>query len=1124
MKQVKRLLCIMLALSLALCVFGITPITAKADQPAISFTEYSWNEGTKTLQSTTRTTSSYTVVTSDLITNSSDGTGTGLMSGTYVVNADTTIDNYVYIRKDQTVDLIVNDGVTLTCKKGIGCGYDQDNKAATLNIYGSGKIVATGDKYVAGIGGKDDETNGWITIHGTTIEATGGKHGAGIGGGEGGKDPDKTSPTITIFAGNITATGGIDGAGIGGGDSQPGARTYIYSGTITASSKKHGAGIGGGDEEGTYGVHIYGGTITATGGLHGAGIGAGEEGGNMRKSENGGGVNIYGGTVTATGGTCGAGIGGGYNEDMSGDITIIGDTKLTVTGGKCAAGIGAGKANPGVLVTDKGDMSGTITIDCGKNSDIKIFGGDAYKDESSFNSAGGAGIGAGFGGNQYGTVTINGGNIEITGGRNAAGIGGGMEEGKYGGEGGDVYIGGGNIRISVLQNTLLTCNNEAIGAGHEDAKSGSLYISEGVNNTRRHMRVAYMPVGKESQGFKTASSSERSKKTHTASTLIIQECNHNAYQGSSGLTYTISPNQHRIKCIYCGLDETKPHDDGDFCVCGFKRVDTDYLRDVTMNMMYGDPEQLYTESRTVAYGQSFEIPECDKKPTNKRFVGWVLNGDESSLKQSGEIITINENVTLVARYEDYYTVTRADDGTLVGGDIDVTKYSADVDDEITVRSYPNAGYRLKTVIIRENDENGAILIEKQLEYGQSSFTFNMPASDIYVTAEFEEIDYTVCIEDYENGMVTADRTEFSYAELSGEAPVVVLTVTPDTGYRLESLHCREINGGEIEHLKIDDDHYSFTMPIESVTISAEFELTDNIGARLAGHSLILGDDIGVDFYMELSDEVANDETAYMHFTLPNGSVKDISVNDARKDGKYHVFRCKVAAKEMNSNIIAAMYCNSGSASKEYTYTVKEYADHILDEQNGYDDKTKDLVKAMLHYGGCAQQLFSYNTSNRADSGLNGYSASVPDVSESAAGITNNVPAYTNGDITMTYVGSSLVLRSKTVYKLYFTSQKKANELPSLVNTDTNQTYKPIDRTLNGTQYVCYEITGISPQNIRNNISLTYSGTQTNLTVNIGEYARLTMTDANAADEEKALVNALYNYCDKAVAFAGNGGN
>ena len=197
----------------------------------------------------------------------------GLNSGNYVVIGNVTVSDYFYIRKNQTVNLIVQPGTILTCKKGIGCGYDKDGQYSTLNIYGTGKIVATGKKYYAGIGGRDNETSGNINIHGTTIEATGGSYGAGIGGGDEGKKPDKTT-AIRIYAGNITATGGTDAAGIGGNE-QPGARTDIYGGNITATSKKLGAGIGGGDEEGTMGIWIYDGTVNATGGESGAGIGGG---------------------------------------------------------------------------------------------------------------------------------------------------------------------------------------------------------------------------------------------------------------------------------------------------------------------------------------------------------------------------------------------------------------------------------------------------------------------------------------------------------------------------------------------------------------------------------------------------------------------------------------------------------------------------------------------------------------------------------------------------------------------------------------------------------------------------------------------------------------------------------
>lgn len=45
-------------------------------------------------------------------------------------------------------------------------------------------------------------------------------------------------------------------------------------------------------------------------------------------------------------------------------------------------------------------------------------------------------------------------------------------------------------------------------------------------------------------------------------------------------------------------------------------------------------------------------------------------------------------------------------------------------------------------------------------------------------------------------------------------------------------------------------------------------IIDGIGAKLAGYSLSLTGNIGVNFYMELSNDIVNDESAYMNFTLP----------------------------------------------------------------------------------------------------------------------------------------------------------------------------------------------------------------------------------------------------------------
>ena len=103
--------------------------------------------------------------------------------------------------------------------------------------------------------------------------------------------------------------------------------------------------------------------------------------------------------------------------------------------------------------------------------------------------------------------------------------------------------------------------------------------------------------------------------------------------------------------------------------------------------------------------------------------------------------------------------------------------------------------------------------------------------------------------------------------------------------------------------------------------------------------------------MELTDDIVNDESAYMNFTLPNGTTSKVYVSGTHEDGStattdttvkdgvtYYVFTCEVAAKEMTSDIKAQMIGNNGEKTgKVYTYTVKEYADYILSHTSAEDN-------------------------------------------------------------------------------------------------------------------------------------------------------------------------------------------
>lgn len=249
--------------------------------------------------------------------------------GTLVCSGVRSVSDRLTVPSGAEVKLVLADGVQLTLEKGINVAPSTNGESATegkLRIYGqkndTGKLIAKGEKYQAGVGGNEDNGNGLIEIHGGIVDATGGDYGAGIGtGDEAGQNGGNGYVTpISIYGGTVIAQGGLDGAGIGGGNESQ-VKVFIYGGTVNATGGSHAAGIGGGDDAGTFGVYIRGGTVEAHGGFQGAGIGGGFEG------EHDVTVDISGGTVSAYGVQGGAGIGSGAEANNERDINV------SITGG-----------------------------------------------------------------------------------------------------------------------------------------------------------------------------------------------------------------------------------------------------------------------------------------------------------------------------------------------------------------------------------------------------------------------------------------------------------------------------------------------------------------------------------------------------------------------------------------------------------------------------------------------------------------------------------------------------------------------------------------------------------------------------------------------------------------------
>ena len=196
---------------------------------------------------------------------------------------------------------------------------------------------------------------------------------------------------------------------------------------------------------------------------------------------------------------------------------------------------------------------------------------------------------------------------------------------------------------------------------------------------------------------------------------------------------------------------------------------------------------------------------------------------------------------------------------------------------------------------------------------------------------------------------------------------------------------------------------------------------DGIGARLVGHSLSLEGDIGVNFYMMLSDEIAASQTAYMQFTIPNGNnpytakvyvneQEDTTLPYAEKNGNYYVFKCNVSAKEIKSTIKAQLI-DGEDQGFEYTYSVREYADYLLahtDENEEYA-KAAPLVNAMLTYGDYAKEYFDKtDTLPELDNVL---------IDEQFAAYESELPDGL-------FDGATLSLKTQTTLSLYFNDEDK----------------------------------------------------------------------------------------------------
>ena len=294
-------------------------------------------------------------------------------------------------------------------------------------------------------------------------------------------------------------------------------------------------------------------------------------------------------------------------------------------------------------------------------------------------------------------------------------------------------------------------------------------------------------------------------------------------------------------------------------------------------------------------------------------------------------------------------------------------------------------------------------------------------------------------------------------------------------------------------------------------------IIDGIGAKLAGYSLSLTGNIGVNFYMELSNKIIADKDAYMQFTLPNGTVTKVLVSEAQtnttiKEGTtYYRFPCEVASYEMTQDIKAQMFDGNGKCGKEYTYTVRDYAQYLINHVDLYVD-VYPFAMAMLNYGACSQKYFNKAVDELANKYLTADEQEIQDRFEDY--IDHFVAKKAENEVLGQFAGLSMVLKSETTLNIFY-EPKEGVDVSKLTFSVDGKEITPVKRG----QYYILSLENIRANELENSKTFTVTDGTNTLS---GDYCAmmycylvLNATEGTYADDLVTLVKAFSNYAHTA---------
>ena len=303
------------------------------------------------------------------------------------------------------------------------------------------------------------------------------------------------------------------------------------------------------------------------------------------------------------------------------------------------------------------------------------------------------------------------------------------------------------------------------------------------------------------------------------------------------------------------------------------------------------------------------------------------------------------------------------------------------------------------------------------------------------------------------------------------------------------------------------------------------ESYDGIGTKLVGYNLSLNGNIAVNFFMELSDAVVADNGAYAYITYPNGNqvlTKTINVSEALMDnttipGKtYYVFTCEVSAKDMTGDITITMHTSDDKVGQTYTYTVKDYADYVINHDDVYSAQMVAFAKAIVNYGAYSQLYFQNNMDKPANSSLEDTDKDVSDVE--ATTFADYVTTVKNNTNVGKFVSAYLTLKTETTVNVLFQVAEDAGE-KTLTFKVGDTTVEPAIRNVGGVDYYCISVENIKASDLNEMFEFSVSDGENTSTMRYGAFSyAYTVLSGNYSDSLKNVTRALWKLNQTAEAY------